>query len=478
MTPRPVHWHEGMFLRPHHFQAADRHAARVLAENVQLVRWHSWGFRRCTIDPDALGSFRLVVRELEARFRDGTTVVLPDDAPAPDIDLKAAFADRTSLDVFLGLPKWRPGQPNLVTTTATAPARFRAAPLPVDDENTGVNPQQVSFRSPAVRVLLGDDDRSGYEVLPICRLEKSERAEATPKIAVGFIPPVLVCDAWPGLQADILQKIAFRLNKKIEVLAAEVTSRGISFDSHSPGAAKRMNQLSRMNEAHTVLGHVAFSPGIHPEDSYLELCRIVGQLAIFGAAARPPAIPRYDHDDLAGCFWKLKQYIDSLLDDVKDPAYEERPFIGAGLRMQVTLEPSWLESGWQMFLGVRASVTTEDCVKMLTRPERLGMKIGSSDRVDTIFTKGQEGLRFTPCPRPPLDLPSPVATPPSQTYFEVSRDSSTNEWAHVAQAKTLAIRVQEKDVVGNIDGQRTLTFRTGSQSNTFTFTLYLVPTKK
>ena len=72
--------------------------------------------------------------------------------------------------------------------------------------------------------------------------------------------------------------------------------------------------------------------------------------------------------------------------------------------MQVTLEPAWLESGWQMFLGVRASVTTEDCVKILTKPERLGMKIGSSDRVDTIFTKGQEGLRFTPCPRPPLDL--------------------------------------------------------------------------
>ena len=40
-------------------------------------------------------------------------------------------------------------------------------------------------------------------------------------------------------------------------------------------------------------------------------------------------------------------------------------------------------------------------VRMLLRPERLGMKIGSSDRVETIFSKGQEGLRFTQAPRPP-----------------------------------------------------------------------------
>jgi predicted component of type VI protein secretion system len=102
------------------------------------------------------------------------------------------------------------------------------------------------------------------------------------------------------------------------------------------------------------------------------------------------------------------------------------------------------------------------------------MKIGSSDRVDTIFTKGQEGLRFTPSPRPPRDLPSA----PNLTYFDVSRESSTNEWAHVQKMKTLAIRIQERDVVGSIDGVRDLTIRTGGQTTTFSFTLYLVPASK
>lgn len=473
MTPRPVHWFEGVFLRPHHFQAADRWNSRLVAQSTQSACWYSWGFRRCVIDAEALGGFRLVVRELEARFRDGTTLSLPDDGALPDLDLKTPFLGRNTVDVFLAIPKWRAGQPNVSSPNSANPGRFKVVPLQVPDENTGVNAQPLSFRAPDVRLLLGDDDQSGYEILPLVRLEKSERAEATPKLAPGFIPPVVGCDAWPTLQVDILQQIFFRLNKKIEVLAGQAVSRGISFDSHSPGDARRMYKLGVMNEGYSVLSNIAFAPGVHPWDAFTELCRLVGRLAILGKEAKPPQLPRYDHDDPAACFWTVKQYIDALLEG-DDPTYEERPFIGSGLRMQVALESAWLETGWQMFLGVRSNATNEEVVKMLTRPERLGMKIGSSDRVDTIFTKGQEGLRFTPSPRPPRDLPSA----PNLTYFDVSRESSTNEWAHVQKMKTLAIRIQERDVVGSIDGQRDLTIRTGGQTTTFSFTLYLVPTSK
>ncbi len=466
MAHRPVHWHEGMFLRPHHFQAAARHADEAAARSARLDQHHGWGWRRCNIDADALGAFRLVVRSAEARFRAGAVVTLPDDAPAIDFDLRPAFTGRSTVDVFLAVPHWRPGQAN-----AGAAGRYTVTPAPVEDENTGANPQPVPFRSPNVRVLVTGEDQAGFDVLPLARLEKADRPEATPHLAPGFIPPVLACDAWPGLQADVLQQVYFRLNKKIEVLAGQVTSRGISFDSSTPGDARRMNQLSRLNEGYSVLTGIAFAPGVHPFGAYLELLRLAGQLSVFGRDARPPELPRYDHDDLGTVFARLKQLVDGLLTDVEDVKYHERPFVGAGLRMQVTLEPAWLESGWQVYLGVRSNVPTEECVKMLTRPERLGMKIGSSDRVDTIFTRGQEGLRFTPAPRPPRDLPSA----PALTYFEVSRDSATNEWGHVQANKTLAIRMQERDIVGSIDGQRELAIRAAGQTATFTFTLYLIP---
>lgn len=472
MTPRPVHWHEGMFLRPHHFQAADRYTARLVNQTVRAAQWYGWGFLKCKVDPEALGGFRFVVRELEARFRDGTTIVLPDDGPLPDFDLKPHFMGRSTVDVFLAVPKWRSGQPNVPNPAITNPTRFLVGPLPTEDENTGSNPQTLQYRAPGVRVLLNDDDQSGYEVLPLARLEKTDRAEATPRLSGAFIPPVLVCDAWPVLHAAILQEIYFRLNKKIEVVAGQVVSRGISFDSRNPGDPRRMYKLSVMNEGYSVLTNLAFAPGVHPWEAYIELTRLVGQLSILGKSARPPEIPRYDHDDPTGCFWTIKRHIDALLEG-DDPTYDERPFVGQGKRMQVELESKWLEAGWHMFLGVRSNLSPDDCVRMLKRPEYLGMKIGSSDRVDQIFMLGQEGLKFQKSTLVPSDLPRE----PNLAYFDITRESATNEWAHVQKAKTLAIRIQDKSVVGSIDGQRDLTIKTGGSPATFNFTLYLVPAK-
>jgi type VI secretion system protein ImpJ len=206
----------------------------------------------------------------------------------------------------------------------------------------------------------------------------------------------------------------------------------------------------------------------------MELCRVVGQLSVFGATRRPPDLPRYDHDDLGGCFYTVKKHIDALLNIVVEPTYKERAFIGAALRMQVSLEPSWLESVWQMFVGVQSPLSAEECNRLLTKPGQLDMKIGSSDRVDDIFRLGQAGLKFTYNPRPPRALPSL----PGLIYFQVSRESQQEEWQNVQKSLTLAIRLNEGRIAGSIQGQRILTIKTGGQNTTLQFTLYVVPQEK
>src|SRR5262245_36208939 len=91
MTQRAVHWHEGMFLRPHHFQTAGRHEQFMANRGEKWDLHYNWGLRAVEVDIDALTNYRFVVRRLDARMRDGTLVSIPEDGALPALDLKPAF---------------------------------------------------------------------------------------------------------------------------------------------------------------------------------------------------------------------------------------------------------------------------------------------------------------------------------------------------------------------------------------------------
>jgi type VI secretion system protein ImpJ len=472
MTTRAVHWHEGMFIRPQHFQTAQRYWAHLVDRNERWDVHYNWGLRALDLDLDALANYRGVVRSLRARLRDGTLVSVPEDGPLPELDLKAAFERGSTATLYLGVPVLHLGRGNVSGDGPADDARYVVDTQELEDENTGVNPQAVQVRLLNARLLLSSQDHTGYEVLPLARVQKSARAEATPELDVSYIPPVLACDAWKPLEAGVLQAVYERIGKKIETLADQAVSRGVTFDSHAQGDALLFAQLRELNEAHALLGMLAHAQGVHPLAAYLELCRLVGQLAIFGATRRPPELPRYDHDDLGGCFFRVKQYIDGLLNIVQEPEYKEREFIGAGLRMQVSLEPSWLESAWQLYVGVRSPLEPEECVKLLTQPGQLDMKIGSSERVDTLFRMGQAGLKVAHTSRPPRALPQL----PGQIYFQIQREATAGEWQNVQKSLTMAVRVNELLILGNILGQRVLTIKASAgQTTSLQFTLYVVP---
>jgi type VI secretion system protein ImpJ len=89
--------------------------------------------------------------------------------------------------------------------------------------------------------------------------------------------------------------------------------------------------------------------------------------------------------------------------------------------------------------------------------------------VDAIYRMGAAGLRFTHSPHPPRVLPSR----PGLIYFQVGREAQQGEWANVQRSLTLAIRLNENLIAGDIQGQRVLTIKTGGQTATLQFTLYV-----
>ncbi len=470
MSEPAVHWHEGMFLRPHHFQAAGRHLSDQLRASGRWDVHYNWGLRAIDIDEAALGNYQFVVRRLEARLRDGTLVRVPEDGALTPIDLRAALEVQNPLEVSLAVPAVQIGRANAGSDTDGTRFRVYTPRDGVPDENSGQNPRPVQFRLLNLRLLTGAQDPAGYEVLPVARVARSARAEAVPELHEPYIPPVLACDAWATLQQGILQQVYHRINKLVDQRSSQVRSRRITFDSQSPGDRQIFESLRVLNEAAAYLGVLGDAAGVHPLPAYLELCRLVGRLAIFGPEAKPPDLPRYDHDDLGGCYFTLKQYIDDLLTHGGfSLGYEERQFIGEGLRMKVTIEPAWLEPAWQMFVGVESPLPTADLVPLLTG--RLNMKIGSIDRVDEIFQRGLRGLAFGYNPKPPRALPESRTL----TYFQINRETSPEEWTNLRNSLALAVRLNEKLIAGNIQGQNTVTIRTEGLTTALQFTLYVVP---
>jgi type VI secretion system protein ImpJ len=470
MANSEVHWHEGMFLRQHHFLTARQQMLRVLRLEVKWDLHHNWGLRSIQLNTDALANFRFAVSSIKARLRDGTSIEVPEDGPLPDLDLKPLLERHRKVTVFLGIPLLGSGRSNVSVDGPKDEARYYLATRSLEDENTGVNPQTITVRMLNLKLLLATSSQNlpGYETLPIARVEKSERAEATPQLDKTYFPPLLACDAWHDLQVGLLQNVYDRVGRKIEKLAKQAVTRGLSMEGRGQGDYLVFAQLRELNEAYATLRNLVFLEGVHPLASYQELCRLVGQLSVFDPSRRPPEIPLYNHDDLGGCFYRVKQYLDDLLSIVPEPDYQERPFIGNGLRMQVALERAWLESNSQIYIGVHSSLEPDDCVKLMM-PGALDMKVGSSETVETIFRLGGKGLLFAHAPTPPQAFPRERGL----TYFQIDPQTNRGEWEQVERTLTLAVRFNERLVTGNIDRQRDLSLRYGGMETTLRFTLYV-----
>ena len=84
----PVHWYEGLFLQPHHFQAADRNLAELMQSSLEFHHPYYYGIRSLEYGPEALANHQFEVRSLRARMRDGTIIDLDPGQQLDRLDLK------------------------------------------------------------------------------------------------------------------------------------------------------------------------------------------------------------------------------------------------------------------------------------------------------------------------------------------------------------------------------------------------------
>lgn len=464
MAQRPVHWYEGMFLQPQHLQAADRHTSQAIRQSEDWFHPFNWGLRYLELDRDAIANFTATLPACEARFKDGTRLSLPGDASVDPVDLRRALVGEASTILYLAVPALQEGRANVAPSPTADGPRWWVETLDREDENTGGDAQPLQYRRTRARLLLSQDDATGYEVLPIARIERSAQAEAPPQIDPSFVPPLLALDAWPQLWRAV-QSLHHQIGARIETMADQVADRGITFESQVPGDAERLLKLAVLNGAFSYFESVAFIKGLHPLTTYRELCRLVGQLAIFSANRRPPRLPGYDHDDIAGCFYKAIKHIQQGLDTLAPTAFEKRYFERLGERLQVSLEPAWIGNNKGLYLGVETELNDAECQALLSG---MDMKMGSGAQVEHIFKRALKGLNLVPVVRPPRALPAGQGV----LYFQVERDPVF--WKDVTESFTLALRMNLARASFQGDRVLSVTPPNRSQPTNLQFALFVI----
>ena len=486
MQNLPVHWYEGLFLRPQHLQASDRFWSEVTRSSHQWDFPYHYGLQTVEFSKEALGNHQFEVYKLRARMRDGTLVSLesgeePDRVDVRDAVVQAqasakledAFESTAVVTVYLGVPRLKLGRANVGNGEAGVTARYKEAELQVQDESRGGNDQRIQFRQLNARLLLSTEDLSGYELLPIARIERATDREATPQLDRTYVPPVLSTTAWPELNRYFVRGVHDIIGKKIELLSAQIKNRQIGLEMRDPGDAERILMLSQLNSAYSSLAVLCYAQGVHPLAAYTELCRIYGQIAIFGGTRRAEDIPAYDHEDLYRIFWELRQRIEALINAVRDFEFEQRYFLGVGLGMQVSLEPKWFNSDWQWFVGVnKDDLSAAECGDLLSSGQ-LDWKLGSSRQVETLFTQRRPGVDLIPVSRQIRALPNR----PEWMYFEIPR-RDTPAWRDVQETQTLAMRLkdsllQNKD---RLQGESRMVVSYLGRKVPLEFALFAVPT--
>lgn len=487
MDNLPVHWSDGMYMRPQHFQAADRFWTETLQTSEKWDHEFNYGLRSIKISEEAIANYQVQVSVCHARLKDGTLVSL-DVGQEPDrVDLKAAIAGLTAtvslkeafqaeakIRVYLAVPKLKLGRENVGRSEQAGDHRYVSTKRSLQEESHGGNEQDIELRAMRVRVLLSTQNLAGYELLPIAQIKRAGEEQSVPRLDDDYIPPLLAIDSWPPLSHDIVRAIYDIIGQKIEVLAEQVLNRGMTLGSQEPGDLERVHMLSALNVATASLGDVAFVQGVHPFLVYQTLRQVVGSLSIFHATRRTPEIPRYDHDELAYIFKWMKRQIEELLRAVRDYEYEQRYFVGSGKGMQVSLEPKWLNPDWNWYVGVnRGNISEAEC-QMLLSAGALDWKMGSSGQVDLLFKNRAPGVHLVPLPQAPRALPASGGW----LYYEVTRGSAA--WKDVQVTQTLAMRFKE-ELISNLDtlqGQRKLVVSARGKQAVLEFALFAVPVHK
>ena len=428
---QPVIWMKGTLLSPQHLQSHDRYLENTLQFQLDALAFAPYGFRRLTVNREALASGYFALTEASGIFSDGLLFDIPaaDSAPAPR-PLEDCFeADQKTLDVYLAIPHFRESGWNVSLGETKGDTRYRSEVALLRDENTGLGEKAIQVARKNFRIVVEGEARQHASALRTARIEKT--AAGLYRLDPKFVPPLLDLAA-----SDFLISILRRL---VEILAARSsqlagTRRQKNLSLADFGAADIANfwLLYTINSHFPLMQHLFETRRGHPEVLYQTMLSLAGALTTFSVTIHPRDLPKYEHEELSFCFEDLDEKIRLLLDTVVPSNVVSLPLKLTQQSIYATAlaDDKYLRNT-KMYLAVRSETNEAD---LISKAPYL-VKVCSANHIEHLVRQALPGVPLTHTPRPPSAIPVKL----NYQYFSLSQTGVA--WEAVTRARNLAAYV-------------------------------------
>lgn len=451
-----IHWHEGLFLQPHHLQRMQRSLRELVATERKLVWDHPYGVISAHLSRDELENMRLRFERLRVIMPSGLEVNFPVNAELPSLDIKQAFAKGAgSFRVFLGVPLWFNARANTVRQGEDVDSRvkllYRVGEMECTDENTGENSRPVQVRKINARLLLENEDTADLEVLPLLRIVRGTAGRVgLPQEDPEFVPPCLLLSGSSVLR-ELISDLVANVEASRKALVVQVTGGGFSVDTMRGIQFEQVMRLRTLNRFSARLPSLLNAPQATLFPLYLELRELLGELMALHPDRDDFDCAPYDHDQPYICFRELSSKIRPFLKGVVRERFLQVEFkeFNTVLTAAMTDEHFTIPNAY--FLGIK---TKQD-------PISLARFVEDEDKFkfmpQSLARAAIRGIKLKWERQPPLGLPASS----DLHYFRLDRTSNERRWEQIKTEKSAVVVWDTQRTENSIERQGT------------TFTLYM-----
>jgi len=390
-----IHWHEGLFLLPQHFQALQRLIGDSIGVERGLLQRFPSGILDLELD---ILKESIAVRRLSVVMPSGARLDYPHNVDVPSRHIGAELLSGKEFQLSLGLPLRTDHGANVASgreggTDASA-YLYKTVEVDLADENVGGTKKPMLFRKYNARLVLDTDDQSNLEVVPLARI-RVQGTSGLPQLNTKYCPPLLRLRGWQPIYL-LVSDLARDLELARDDMRSRLQEGGFDIEKLHGNQLGMLLRLRAIQVALPRLRSLLEAPHASPFEVHMELGSLLGDLTAQLPTEDAPPCEGFRPDDIHRQFDTLITRIRGRLQSGPVSSYDviEMESDGDGIH-QAEFTKEFVEGKKQFYLCAMSGEGRDRVTALVTDISRFKLT------TPAFVTRPRNGLRLTQCPAPP-----------------------------------------------------------------------------